>query len=475
MSHGTLGGIQALAPQSRLYQGAFGRLFPELPAWDPDVGGEKQVEDHFFDIAENEMREASDAATADNTEIPAGYTYFGQFVDHDITFDPVSSLMRANDPNGLNNFRTPRLDLDNLYGRGPGATPHLYQKDNKAKFLLGTVEGTAFSDLPRNAEGTALIGDPRNDENRIIGNMQVAFLRAHNTLVDRAGGDFEQARRALRWLYQFVVWNDFVKRIVNDEIWEQSLILDTSKGRKVWRSDTESIFGWKHQPFMPVEFAVAAYRFGHSMVRNAYRTNISNGFSIDTAIPLFHATDDDLRGGTAMPLSDVVQWDWFLDIDSRGEFPQASRKIDVKLSGALSNLPDEQGRLNVLAFRNLMRGWRFGLPSGTAIAERLGYDPMTIDHDHDSLWFYILKEAESIPAQKRSTMLGKVGSAIVASTFAGLLRGDPQSYFAQKPGWTPEDDPLLGASSDDTVDGEWVLGSIMKIAGVPISASDIQN
>ena len=81
MSHGTLGGIQALAPQSRLYQGAFGRLFPELPAWDPDVGGEKQVEDHFFDIAENEMREASDAATADNTEIPAGYTYFGQFVD----------------------------------------------------------------------------------------------------------------------------------------------------------------------------------------------------------------------------------------------------------------------------------------------------------------------------------------------------------------------------------------------------------
>src|SRR2546427_448502 len=65
----------------------------------------------------------------ENSGISAGYTYLGQFIDHDLTFDPASSLERQNDPDGLVDFRTPRFDLDCIYGRGPDDQPYLYRRD----------------------------------------------------------------------------------------------------------------------------------------------------------------------------------------------------------------------------------------------------------------------------------------------------------------------------------------------------------
>jgi hypothetical protein len=131
------------------------------------------------------------AEPRDNPSIPAGFTYLGQFIDHDITFDPNSSLQRMNDPEALENFRTPRFDLDSLYGRGPADDPFLYDQDapEAIKLLTGRMTEDDGSDvdevdLPRNRQGRALIGDPRNDENTFIAQLHLLFIFFHNACVD---------------------------------------------------------------------------------------------------------------------------------------------------------------------------------------------------------------------------------------------------------------------------------------------------
>lgn len=122
--HGAVRGLRDVT-QSPLFEGRFGRMFRRLPTF-------RVSEAQIAELAE---RMRSDAGTsADNQRIPAGYTYFGQFVDHDITFDPVSSLERLNDPDALVNFRTPRFDLDSVYGRGPLDEPFLYDDNDLGRF-----------------------------------------------------------------------------------------------------------------------------------------------------------------------------------------------------------------------------------------------------------------------------------------------------------------------------------------------------
>lgn len=520
MAHGKHAASAVLAPRSRFYQGPFGRICNDLEPWHPpqfDPHKNAQAMELFFlDIANNEMIEepgltpeaiaADPAKIADleaqfSSNIPAGYTYFGQFVDHDITFDPASSLMRQNDPAGLHNHRTPRLDLDNIYGRGPDDSPYLYDRedtnlDNKPdKMLIGKIEGTNFPDLPRNNQGRALIGDMRNDENSMVSQLQLAFLMAHNTLAERARqagikDTFEAARRSLRWLYQWIVWNDFVKRIAIDEVYKAALSKSqTHDGRHRWDLGMKDVYNWKHQPFMPIEFSVAAYRFGHSMVRNSYQTNHPHrGFG--NFAPIFDrsgtsdsSTREDLSGFRPMQLKNTLQWDWFLDMtSSSGPFPQRARKIDTRLANALSFLRETSAQndpMNVLGFRNLLRGVRMELPSGTAVAKKWCLNPITIDPDHDSLWFYILKEADSLPGANKGQMLGRVGSTIVCATFAGLIKGDPNSWVNIEPCWTPDDDPLLDKSADnvDHVKNgqDWTLATIIRLSGLPVDANDFND
>jgi hypothetical protein len=500
MAHGKQVNIHA--PRSRSYQGPFGRICPDLPGWVPPGltpgKDEQEIANQMLNIANNDMVEAPGKTPAEiasdnnliaeleanfsSTTIPAGYTYFGQFVDHDITFDPVSSLMRANDPEKLLNHRTPRLDLDNVYGRGPDDQPYLYGRNgDKPKLVVGETPGTNVSDLPRNANGTAIIGDMRNDENSMVSQLQTAFLRAHNTLVDQAGGDFEKARTSLRWLYQWIVWNDFVKRITIADI--QSCALEKKTlcgGREGWQLGLRDVYSWQTSPFMPVEFSVAAYRFGHSLVRNSYQTNNTHrGFN--NFAPIFDNTSaaipDDLRGFRVMDKKNVIQWDWFLQHQSSsGPFPQMARKIDTKLSNALTALHEGPpgSSMNILAFRNLLRGYQMGLPSGTAMAKKYCLDPIDIDPTKDALWFYILKEAED---QATGETLGQLGSTIVCAVFAGLLKGDPSSYINLQPCWTPDDDPLIagffgqpGVIKDNP---EWDLTTIIRLAGMPVEGGDI--
>lgn len=486
---------EALAPRSRFYQGPFGRICPDLEPWIAPVEA-CDLEEYLLGIANGLMIEEPDKTPGEIVQdpalrerlesdfasnIPAGYTYFGQFVDHDITFDPASTLMRRADPNGLLNFRTPRFDLDNVYGAGPDDQPYLYDKSDKAKMAIGTVDGRPdLPDLPR-FNGTALIGDMRNDENAIVSQLQLAFLLAHNTLVDRAraanfglsGPDaFEMARQTLRWLYQYIVWNDFVRRIAIDEVMNCALKLEkVCGGRKGWSCGLSDLYHWSNQPFMPVEFSVAAYRFGHSMVRNDYQTNNPvRGFG--NHVPIFDnsgsSDPDDLRGFDNIKPENCIQWDWFLQMQtSGGPFPQMARKIDTKLANALAFLHEGPSGdpLNVLAFRNLQRGIDFDLPSGTSVARKMCLKPVKLrDDEPDALWYYILREAQGTGGNG----LGRVGSNIVCSVFAGLLKGDPMSYVNVAPCWEPDDDPLLesGANGDNRDDSSWTLASIIRLAGL---------
>jgi len=295
----------------------------------------------------------------DNPDIPAAYTYFGQFIDHDITFDPMSSLQRLNDPDALVDFRTPRFDLDSVYGSGPADEPFQYASSPGAPRFLTAGSGTDI-DLPRNSEGIALIGDPRNDENIIVSQLHTVFLRAHNRFVAVIDADsnipadrrFDEAQRLTRWHYQWIVVNDYLRKIVGNELLDQLL---TEKNGE-W-DIKRNFYRPQKNTYMPVEFSVAAFRFGHSMIRGIYNLN-----PVVRDRPIFAPGDnvgplDDLRGGRALPAQWGIQWDHFLPIKESA--PQPSRKIDAGLASGLFDLPR---RDDTLPFLNLKRGQALQLP-----------------------------------------------------------------------------------------------------------------
>src|SRR5215469_17742610 len=193
-------------PASPLFQGRFGRMFRSLPA---AKYGKNDNESRAALMALGEAMVSGFDAPKDGNDpeesgIPALYTYFGQFVDHDITFDPMSSLIRHSDPDALTDFRTPAFDLDNVYGRGPDDQPYLY--NNGPKFLLGEALDNGAPDLPRNnaTPARALIGDPRNDENSIVSQLQALMLRFHNRVVDdNPSLDFPAIQKIVRFHYQW--------------------------------------------------------------------------------------------------------------------------------------------------------------------------------------------------------------------------------------------------------------------------------
>ena len=428
----------AYVPVSPLHEGRFGRMF-RLPPFVPS-------DERIAEIAAL-MVEPADA-DLNNPAIPAGYTYLGQFIDHDLTFDPVSSLVRQNDPDALVNFRTPRFDLDNLYGRGPADDPFFYDKGSGGNKLLIDHHDDE-DDLPRNTQDTALIGDPRNDENIFVSALHLTMLKFHNKVVDlvtddpalRQGSEtlFEAAQRIVRWHYQWLVVHDFLRRVVGEEM--LGAVLDESGPiPKVNRR----FFLWRNAPFMPVEFAVAAYRFGHSMVRPRYRLNTLVG-----PLPTFpeggSVNDNPLRhfgGFRILPPFWTIEWARFFEVQGAGaDGRQQARLIDAKLAPPLTTLPVEVAiDPNSLILRNLTRAARLLLPSGQAVAERVGADVLT-DADLElpgggpaPLWYYVLKEA-SLQAQGHH--LGQTGGRIVAEVFLGLLEADPSSYLRNQPGWTP--------------------------------------
>lgn len=353
----------------------------------------------------------------ENFGIPSGYTYFGQFVDHDITFDPVTGSVKLDDPDGLINFRTPALDLDSLYGRGPSDVPFMYDSTGR-KFLLGdrSLTGARASDpatlvdfvpdLPR-FHGRAIIGDKRNDENVIVSQLHGLFQRFHNFLADTLTDDtgqplpFVEVQRLVRWHYQWLVLFDYLPRLVGRHRVEAILphIADNSniynKPPKLY------FFTYRNDPFMPVEFSGAAYRFGHSMVRPIYRLSAFD-FTPTTPVTglggrkvVFAANaDEGLNGFQEFDVRNGIDWHLFFETRTHklgspatgtGRV-QPAYKIDTSLVNPLAFLPEFSipgtdnpigaPSTNNLAFRNLKRGVSLLLPSGQAVAWLMGLEPI---------------------------------------------------------------------------------------------------
>ncbi len=282
--------------------GRFGQMFPDLEPLDVD-------EERLGRLAATMV---DNGQSGDNRNVPAGYTYLGQFIDHDITFDTSGLGEKVNDPNAVLNFRSPRLDLDSVYGRGPSDQPFLYDRADPRKLAIGVagpggeprsagarrIRPGLPNDLPRSREGLALIGDPRNDENLLVGQTHLAFLKFHNAVVDRIDGTgsrnpdqvFEEARRTVRWHYQWIVLHDFLDRLVDFNDVQDVL----TNGRRHFLFERQSGY---EDPYMPLEFSVAAYRLGHSMVREDYSHNrvFRPGAGPSTFSFLFHFSG--LSGG----------------------------------------------------------------------------------------------------------------------------------------------------------------------------------
>ena len=313
--------------------------------------------------------------------ITAAYTYLGQFVDHDLTFDPTSRLREYLDRDQIGklaDFRTPRFDLDNLYGRGPDDQPYLYHPDGirmqLGEHLSGNPDDPHAAQVPRGPNGRALIGDPRNDENRIVSQLHAIFLRFHNRVAGHFGKDacFQIVRDQVRWHYQWMLVKDFLPTILDEQTYGRVFAdpYNPVPGLRELRTGLR---------LMPVEFSVAAYRFGHSMIRREYRLNAA----VDK--PIFISRNSggtaDLAGFSPIPDGWAIDWNLFIRLEPDAAPPQHAYKIDTSLASPLGRLPDRViPPPPMLAFRNLQRGNIFGLPSGQDVAEALDVDPIPAEN-----------------------------------------------------------------------------------------------
>jgi Animal haem peroxidase len=441
--------------------GKFGRMFPKLPSFTPSIQSLTELGEAMSDPSPN-------TPEGDNPNVPVGFTYLGQFVDHDITLDTSSLQDTLVDPLAVTNFRTPRLDLDSIYGSGPNAQPYLYQLEDPDLFLIGktnsepgggdgSVPTQLPNDLPRAESTLAIIGDSRNDENLIVAQLHLAFLKFHNkvvagirdgSIISQYSTDqsvFIQAREFTIWHYQWILLHDFFARILD----QNQLEIVLNKGRRFYK--------FKEEPFIPVEFSVAAYRLGHSMVRAVYDynrvfTTLPGGVIPATLELLFQFTAKSGEFGNLanipIPSDWIIDWRRFFEIDSTVTVG-LSRKLDPFLVEPLKNLPNVPPP-NSLAVRNLLRGRSLGLPSGQSVARFMKLQPLTkaeistgkdgaiaVKHNfqiESPLWYYILKEAE---IQGKGKRLGEVGSRILAEVFVGLLEADSCSFLSRSPGWKP--------------------------------------
>jgi hypothetical protein len=499
---------------------------------------------------------ATDVAVQVNSTIPAVYTYWGQFIDHDMTANtdrdlttsditktPLTPVAPHDVSKKLRNLRRPTFDLDTVYGDGPGLDADDHRPDpgpadkgfyDGIRLRVGDnadgpgipgvkipPEADLKRDLPRigplldqgvitekdipdslksdvNRDTRAFIGDLRNDENLIVSQFHLAFLRFHNKVVDAIEADpkafglkagasdtrrFQVARRLVRHHYQWLVVNDYLKTVTLTGVVDKILV----GGNKHYKP----LAG--NKLFAPLEYSVAAFRFGHSMVRGGYDHNrnfgravppagsvqpfarfddlfrfTGNGHAIDPN-DITKSTPDPFRGLPTLPFNWVIEWDRMASKADANE-GHFARKIDTRLVPPIFNMANEgtgtaiqddanptnkplRQLLRSLAQRNLLRGYVLSIPTGQAVAEEMGVPALSEDElrqgntdavnaaleaggflQNTPLWIYVLKEAE---VRANGNSLGELGSRIVVETQIGLLRNDPKSYLNVDGGWDP--------------------------------------
>jgi hypothetical protein len=431
-------------------------FFKDLVA-DPDnlLANDPKVVQALKDLGAA-MMEGADTQ-GDFSGIPSAYTYFGQFIDHDLTLAAASNEIVDADLNEndlkpippdklssmLKNIRTGTFDLDSVYNEGRVPRESGFLKIGEVSpYGAPKIPGKGVAnDLPRKAGSIkADIGDPRNDENTIIAQLHVAMLKFHNAVMQQGNSTFEETQESVRKHYQWIVLYDFLPRICAPGIVEQIL----NDGSKFYHPTDKNLF-------IPVEFSAAAYRFGHSMVRKTYNFNWGHEDTSLAQLFRFAGEKGDLGGMEALPRDWIIQWDRFLPFGEN--IYNRAKKIDTRLSYFLHNLRNT-GVFQVLAQTNLLRGYLLSLPTGQAAARKVLGEAGVLSgdeilrnasdderkallsanlHTRTPLWYYILAEAS---IQSNGMHLGKLGSTIVAETIIGLIRHTPASILSQA-NWTP--------------------------------------
>lgn len=438
--------VSANVPPGAPEPGRFGRIFGASDYYPSDEG--------IHELALT-MQEQNDPS-GDNPTVSLGFTFLGQFIDHDLTLDATTTFQQQADPTAIQDFRTPNLDMDNLYGSGPGVTRQLYDVEppegmNPMRLMLD--EGREF-DLPRNSQYTALIGDPRNDENFLVSQTHLAMIKFHNATLDYQQAQYPQnytglnantllfndSSQRVRWHYQWIILDDFLPRILGCEIVQDVL----RNGPKLyqWRKLATT-------PFMPVEFSVAAYRLGHTMLRQNYVINSTITKDLFD-LPFFG--QDPATGAPIQSAAEKLDFTNFFDFPGQPS-AQRARKFDAKITLPVFTLPFISPTRDPpisLPERNMLRGRTFSLPSGQQVAgemRRLGapvrvYSNADLGISHIAglqgeapLWFYILKESEFEPSN--GLHLGPVGGRIVAEFLISLIKDVPGNFLHDDPSWTP--------------------------------------
>lgn len=394
----------------------------------------------------------------------SGYTYLGQFLAHDLSrircgqHGPNVTPLESDK---LSRFVTPAFDLDSVYANLDNDREK--KVDNHGHMILGQVSGDsdssscAYVDLPRDSVGGALIGDERNDENLIVAQLHVQFLKLHNFFIDEIRADhpqlspeecFVQARDQVVLHYQEVVLFDLLEKILEASVWRALVVEDEDI---IWSPLPTD------EPAIPQEYAVAAGRFGHSMIRHSYVINRVT--SVKSTDALFTMTgvggfDSQIK---RLPQSHVVDWIEFFDFSSevmnRPFFQNFAHRISPAVNVNLSIVdPTNRSESQNLATRNLLRGCKLGLCSGqTAVdyvkrkfgikLQEKGIELRSLTkaelNINDStatrnvlcninaglveatpLWYYLLAEARAA----RHPTLGVLGSLIFGETIKGLLK-----------------------------------------------------
>jgi hypothetical protein len=435
------------------------------------------------------LARAMTAGGGGGTGIPAGYTYLGQFLDHDMTFDRTNVMLGTNvAPADLLQGRSPALDLDSLYGAGPAdpASAGFYEADGR-RLKAGRTEAVGTGrlaahdgfDLPRKAgRKHANIPDFRNDENLAVAQTHCAFIRFHNRVLAEIGTSvpapqrFARARRAVVKHYQWMIRHDYLPRICDPAIVDDVF----ANGRKIVQPGAAPT----DVPSMPIEFSVAAFRLGHSMIRPAYDWNVEfdNGNGTLDLLFSFTGTSGFLGNGSRLPSNWIADWRRMYEFKQPAlKVPAAkankAMRIDTLLVNPLAALPPGSFGATAapadpivanLAFRNLARAKMLKLATGQGMVDfmkakgvsvtglskakirdgaggaslgGLSADQRTAVVENTPLWFYVLREAEL----NGGTLTG-VGARIVAETFHRAIEGSRNSIVrdpAFRPRFGPDD------------------------------------
>ncbi|MBU2977708.1 peroxidase family protein [Alteromonas sp. C1M14] len=360
-----------------------------------------------------------------NGKLPAGYTYWGQWIAHDIV-EPT----HPNQNHYSSRKVTPCLNLDSLYGVEKGLPSHIYV-DERGFFRLPDNSW----DCLRDSHQTPLLPEPRNNDNAIILQFHVQWQRIHNNILNTLstqplphlwddGRYFYQARRLTTQLFHHLVKQEWLKALLDKSVYQYYFASTEPKQRLIHFTDQLAR--------VPLEFSHGAFRFGHSMVRETYKLTASDSFNLHALL-----THQPFNG---KPIGGI---DWSLFF---GDYAQEIQPINLIVVAGMGKVPVNRN----IAERNILAGKKVALATvheckrylmdnypwlcqqtgltvkeSNQVLEELKIDPMSqtstfyrlYEDNRLPLWPYVLAEA-SAQVDNPGHRLGKLGSIIVAEVLA---------------------------------------------------------